>query len=82
MLLSSRLPVYSHPHAQHCGFADLAKLWSLGHLTSLNLKGAAHLSRVAVRAIASLSGLKSLDLSCCPLLSHSTLLDLSRWDLR
>ena len=60
--------------------ADLVKLWGLGHLTSLNLAGAANLAQRAVRSIASLPRLKALDLSCCPLLSHSMLVDLSRWE--
>lgn len=60
------------------GCADLAKLWSLGHLTSLNLMGATNLSRVAMRAFASLPILRCLNLSHCPLVSHSMLADLSR----
>ncbi|KAL3153350.1 hypothetical protein ABBQ38_011690 [Trebouxia sp. C0009 RCD-2024] len=58
--------------------AGLAGVSRLVHLTSLNLMGTANLSHVVVKAITSLSKLKTLDLSSCPLLSQPALEDLSR----
>ncbi|KAL3153351.1 F-box/LRR-repeat protein 14 [Trebouxia sp. C0009 RCD-2024] len=58
--------------------AELSELRHLDQLTSLNLRATAKLACATVRVIASLSKLKALDLSSCPLLSRFTLEDLSR----
>lgn len=63
---------------QHVLLLDLAKRWSLGHLTSLSLAESKSLAEIGLKAIASLPELKLLDLEGCPNLTAVGLKHLSR----